>query len=277
MRLNSKVTWGLAWAGLALVVAVPSADFLTGRLGSSTAAVVTSTTDPVKTSSVTTTRTSNGITITPGGTTPPATADSPPADPVDKLLKSGKSLPSYITDDKAASVEPTKVAALDPAATVAPAPVAAAPTPFPSWARPHNAPAARQAAEPTVIVDETSVAKAPSSSPKPAPQSTQVATTGPVPPANIPESGNWDPGLASYLAKNGLLDDDGRSTANVTQANAQDDYDPDGFFLSDGPNNDAAAKRRARLRALFGDDCYDEATDTDLCEDDADGSPYEQF
>ncbi len=33
MRLNSKVTWGLAWAGLAVVVAVPSADFLTGKVG----------------------------------------------------------------------------------------------------------------------------------------------------------------------------------------------------------------------------------------------------
>ncbi len=30
MKLNSKVTWGLAWTGLAVILAVPSADFLTG-------------------------------------------------------------------------------------------------------------------------------------------------------------------------------------------------------------------------------------------------------
>ena len=44
MRLNSKLTWGLAWAGLAIVVAVPSADFLTGKGGK--AAVLTSTVEP---------------------------------------------------------------------------------------------------------------------------------------------------------------------------------------------------------------------------------------
>ena len=40
MKLNSKVTWGLAWTGLAVVLAVPSVDFLTGRLGSKDAAAV---------------------------------------------------------------------------------------------------------------------------------------------------------------------------------------------------------------------------------------------
>ena len=81
MRLNSKVTWGLAWAGLAVVLAVPSADYLTGAFGlkSNTAAVITSTTDPVapvvkapaaapseqKTAEVTTTVTKTGVTITP--------------------------------------------------------------------------------------------------------------------------------------------------------------------------------------------------------------------
>src|SRR6185312_3041800 len=33
MRLNSKLTWGLAWAGLAVVLVVPSADYLTGQFG----------------------------------------------------------------------------------------------------------------------------------------------------------------------------------------------------------------------------------------------------
>ncbi|MBN8903560.1 MAG: ATP-binding domain-containing protein [Rhodospirillales bacterium] len=33
MGLNSKLTWGLAWAGLAVVLAVPSADYLTRQFG----------------------------------------------------------------------------------------------------------------------------------------------------------------------------------------------------------------------------------------------------
>ena len=65
MRLNSKVTWGLAWAGLAVVLAVPSADFLTGGFGKGdNAAVLTSDIEPVKpaeTASVTTTKTPNGV------------------------------------------------------------------------------------------------------------------------------------------------------------------------------------------------------------------------
>ena len=54
MRLNSKVTWGLAWAGLALVLAVPSADYLTGQFGrdARNAAVLTSDVEPVKTAAV---------------------------------------------------------------------------------------------------------------------------------------------------------------------------------------------------------------------------------
>ena len=81
MRLNPKVTWGLAWTGLALVLAVPSADFLTGQFGKDArnAAVLTSDIAPVKTAAVepaapakttkvTTVKTDKGIKIVPAGT-----------------------------------------------------------------------------------------------------------------------------------------------------------------------------------------------------------------
>jgi hypothetical protein len=212
-----------------------------------------------------------------------------PADPVDKFLESGKTLPSYITDDGQAApvVEPTKVAAIDPAVAAVPSPVLVAPTPFPSWARPHASPAApveTTTTEPVVIVDEDAIGVAP-----PAQQpiileepDARVANTGPVPPADIPEGDeNWDDeGLSTYLSQNGMLDDE-RSSATVTQTNtqaAQGNYDPDGFFLSDGPNNDnAAAARRAKLRDLFGDDCYDPDTGADICAGDAGTEPFELF
>ena len=51
MKLNSKVTGGLAWAGLALVLAVPSADMLTKP--SVKSATITSDMDAIQTASVT--------------------------------------------------------------------------------------------------------------------------------------------------------------------------------------------------------------------------------
>jgi len=252
MRLNSKVTWGLAWAGLAVVLAVPSADFLTGGFGKGDkAAVLTSDVEPVKpaeTASVTTTKTTNGVIITPAGS-------KTPADPVEAAQSSAKPLPDYISDGKAPTTPDTQVAAIDPA------PVLSAPTPFPGWARPRFetkpvAPAATTApaatisapvaittapAEPAVIVDETTLTGSVS---QPA---------GPVPPAPIvDDSDNWDTeSLRQYLENRGILDDGrtDRSSARVTERSTET-YDPDGFYLSDGPNGDRETRRERILRLL---------------------------
>ena len=254
MKLNSKVTWGLAWIGLAIVVAVPSADFLTGKMGGGTAAVITSTTDPVistkpaapaldiapvvKTAAVTTKVTKNGVTIIPAGSSPAEASSGP----VDKLIKSGKPLPDYITDDTAKtatpSVEPapTQVAAL-PAAPVI------APTPFPSTARPPVL-AKVVPADPLVIDDS-------------ADDQAAIDTPGvtPVPPAGLRDDNavSWKQArLNRYLEKHGLIDESGRSSATVTTERPSGDYDPNGFYLSDGPNN-SRASRRARLERMFAE------------------------
>lgn len=267
MRLNSKVTWGLAWTGLAVVLAVPSADFLTGRLGArDSAALLTSDVDPVKTAAitpadalpaktVTTVKTKNGISIVPPGGTVPA-------DPVDKVLAKGKGLPSYISDETSPAKVATKsdvkvetqVAAINPTA----------PTPFPSWARPKGAPAATvpvitapaktiakatPSPEPVVIVDDTTLT---GSIDKPA----RIAPPAPI----VDDSANWDEEtLRQYLERRGILEgsDGDRSTARVTERSTR--YDPDGFYLSDGPNSDRMARetRRQRVQRLLdesGDD-----------------------
>lgn len=253
MRLNSKVTWGLAWTGLAVVLAVPSADYITGRLGGGgdKAAVLTSDIDPVRaatTTTVTTVKTKNGISIVPAGSTPPA------ADPVEKALNGGK-LPDYISDGDKPAEKPTQVASL-------PEPVAA-PTPFPAWARPKvTAPAipaittptptvtATTSPEPVVIVDDKTLTG-----------SIAVPdTTGPLPPAPIvDDSENWDTeSLRQYLERRGILEGgDERSSATVTQRS--NTYDPNGFYLNEGPNSDRTTRetRRQRLQRLFeesGDD-----------------------
>lgn len=282
MKLNSKVTWGLAWAGLAVVVAVPSADFLTGKMGTSgTAAVITSTTEPVtpakvaatrpvapalsadpapvKTAEVTTRVTKNGVTIIPAGSDPAVRAST---DPVNKYLKNGKPLPDYLTGgdstDTAGAATPaptepstTQVAALPTAPVVAP-------VPFPSTARPPNTP---KLPDTPVIVDDSGDQQA----------AIDDGDITPVPPAGI---NNDDVYLNSkrarldrYLEQNGLLNDDGgssRSSATVSVRRPQSDYDPDGFYLSDGPNGDRArAERRARVERMFeGDQGEDDNQDS---------------
>jgi len=257
MRLNSKVTWGLAWTGLAVVLAVPSADFFTGQFGQggNKAAVLTSTTEPVqaatkvastkpvaakptRTATVTTKVTKDGVTIVPAGT--PTAA----ADPVDNLLRKGKPLPDYISDGAAppAATEPTQVASLDPA------PVAVAPKPFPG--RPLDLIGPSRPA-PAVIVDED---------PLDSEQALLEDPAGPVPPMGIGND-RGDPRLTQYLSNNGLLDGaapDGRSSASVIVVKRPPaDYDPDGFYLSDGPNNAPLRGHRSRLRPLFEDDGED--------------------
>ena len=291
MRLNSKLTWGLAWAGLAVVLVVPSADYLTGVLGKgkTSTALITSTTEPVKlpapvkvkpaqtanvtkTGSVTTKVTKNGVSIVPNTVAPAAStqvasnsAGAPVLDQVDKLVQSGKKLPDYISDgDTTGSIPPTttsttakpggettQVATIDPQAT------AAAPVPFPR--RPpdvaHAAlPKPVQPKQPTVIVDEQQLATQEATA---MPDQLDVGDdAGPVPPAGLPD--DWrtirQRKLMTYLEKNGLVDGasaDGRSSASVTIIQKPSpDYDPDGFYLSDGPNGSKAA-RRARIERML--------------------------
>jgi hypothetical protein len=257
MKLNSKVTWGLAWVGLAVVLAVPSADFLTGRLGGGgdSAAVLTSDVEPVKTApapakTVTTVKTKDGISIVPAGSTPSA------ADPAAKVLSNGKPLPDYISDgDTAPTKTETQVASLpDPAV---------APTPFPSWARPVatpepvistvTAPVTATSPEPVVIVDETQTGSIPG----------PVVDPGPVPPAAIvDDSQNWDTeSLRQYLERRGILEG-GRERSTATVTERSNTYDPDGFYLNEGPNGGRTTRetRKQRLDRLFeesGDDPAD--------------------
>ncbi|RYE07912.1 MAG: hypothetical protein EOP22_15685 [Hyphomicrobiales bacterium] len=268
MRLNSKVTMGLAWTGLAVVLAVPSADYLTSAFGNGDkAAVLTSDIEqavtakvpqtsaakpelkPTETAAiaptVTTTKTSNGVIITPAGS-------SLPQDPVDKFLQSGKPLPDYISGTNAtttpakpvltAPAAETQVAAIDPKVP---------PTPFPAWARPAFMPApvkaipvapavtAAPVVEPVVIIDETT-------------QTGSIAVpTGPVPPsAIVDDTQNWETeSLRDYLERRGILEGGSeRSSATVTQRS--NDYDADGFYLSDGPNGDRETRRQRILRLL---------------------------
>ena len=254
MRLSPKLTWGLAWTGLALVLAVPSADFLTGQFGKDgrNAAVLTSDVEPVKTAAVEpaapakttkvpTVKTDKGIRIVPAGSKPAANS----TDPVEKYLSTGKPLPDYISDGDAPQTDDPRsdqqVAIVTPDAVVAPR------LPLPATARPKPmmgppAPAAPIATQPeAVIVDESTLT------------GSLAEPAGPVPPSPIVDDiDNWDTeSLRDYLERRGILeggDEPARSSATVTQRD--DDYDPDGFYLNDGPNSDRTSRETRRQRIL---------------------------
>jgi len=237
MKLDGKVKGGLAWAGLVVILAVPAANMVVGNPTSGTAnsavtvadagatkpllkvpaAAKPAATDPIETASTTTT-----------------------ADPVDKLLSKGKKLPSYISDgDSATPTKPTASTTDKPAAPVklkpispttpikgptevaTVAPTETPPVPLPRSSRPKaTAVASLPAEEKPLIVDENKVRQQENAGVEPFPLSDGEVVTG-------DELEEWDSGsLADYLERKGLL----------SQTSAEDGYDPDGFFLDEGPN-----------------------------------------
>ena len=227
MKLDAKLKGGLAWAGLVVILAVPSADILFGKSdGKATANTATvadvapaAKIDPIETASVDT------------------------KDPVNVYVNKGKKLPSYISDGNDVAVE--KPAVLKPAAPVAkPTEVASVapatetpPVPLPRGARPKWTVATAPAEEKPLIIDESEVALVSPAKPvAPFPLSDDGTDNGTAPEVTSDQLEEWDSGsLADYLAKKGLLSDN-------SQSQQTNEYDPDGFFLDEGPNT----KRRVR-------------------------------
>ncbi len=126
--------------------------------------------------------------------------------------------------------------------------------PFPAWARPH--PVAKPAAPATTTAPVAITKTAPAEEPVIVDESTLTGSirppSGPVPPAPIvDDTRNWeDESLRQYLEKRGILEggSSDRSSARVTERS--NNYDPDGFYLSDGPNGERETRRQRILRLL---------------------------
>jgi len=166
MKFDSKVKGGLAWAGLFVILAVPSADLLFGKPTTPAANLaITSDTAQVK-PVVPATKTE--LKADPVQT---ASVDKPAnsTDAVDTYLNKGKKLPAYISD--AGTTPAVKPAA--PALTLpvkAPVEVASIspvqetpPVPLPRSARPvakvASVPVTPAPAEQPLIIDETDLAQ----------------------------------------------------------------------------------------------------------------------
>lgn len=226
MKLDARLKGGLAWTGLFVVLAVPSADILLGdrdRAAATTTAVA-SLESGARSSVVPALK----LPAKPGAVAA-SSEGARSADPVDSFVNSGRPLPDYISDGDVASAgdtgasDPIEVANLS----------RDVPVPLPRTARPATPAAATTASlqQAPLIVDEELVAR--------------NAPLEPFPPSeDAPmiegeQLEEWDSGsLAEFLERNGLLADD-----QAASEPASSPYDPDGFFLDEGPN-------RSRVRRL---------------------------
>lgn len=253
MILNSKITGGLAWAGLVLVLAVPSADMLTKpsaktvTLGAGADATETASIAPAAKPVV------SAVKPVAPATAPVATAAAEP-DVIEDYVSSGKKLPSYISDAPVTTAQaPAATKPLAVPTAPATAPVAAdgrtevasfAPVPYPASMRPRPVTTATVTTDEQspLILDEEAVAQ-------------REATLRAVEPVLADEPTvigddqlqEWDSGsLADYLERRGLI-------SEAEQARPVDsDYDPDGFFLSDGPNrSEVRVVRRIKKPEFF--------------------------
>jgi hypothetical protein len=264
--MDRRITGGLAWAGLLLIVAVPSADLITQQFSSGSALSVTPAKMPVVEAKklpvvavVTEKAPVPAVKKTPVADKTPIAAVAPVADAA-PAPKKGKPMPSYISDGKQGeTIE--DIAIVTPKAeakpALAPARVIPGATPVTGDANgPKVIISAPTARPPVTVPAPEQVASIPADpvavdAPIPMPASMRPASvprpqndamrTGAITPVNqsgydnssdivsSDELADWESGpLEEFLAKR-------RGDKRVQVQ--PDNYDPNGFFLSDGPNS----------------------------------------
>lgn len=249
MKIDRRITNGLAWAGAVLVVAIPAADFVLrqaeGTPNTQFASVQEKAASPRPTTERPQVAQAESTPVTPSSTAAPARSTSG-GDAVDSFMQSGRELPSYISGGSPAAAP----AAPRPAATT-PAPVA---TPAPTTTRPvvttpPPATAAAPVTPPTAAPIKTVTLPTPVSQRPPsvdraaAPIAAAPVTLNPRAPLQSPliidqpaavvtaqDLADWESGpLSDFLAN--------RGGGRQAQPAPVSDYDENGFFLDQGPNS----------------------------------------
>lgn len=206
MKLDAKVKGGLAWAGLIVILAVPAADIMFGKPGATSASTATATdTASVAPKPAATRPVLTLPTAKPAATDPIQTASTGEGEAVDKYVKSGKKLPSYISDADEVASAPASATTKPAAPVTAPSQVATVeqspPVPLPRTARPKATEVASlPAEEEPLIIDETRLNDQASVQRFPLSDEGRVVTSD--------ELEEWDSGsLADYLERKRLLSD----------------------------------------------------------------------
>jgi hypothetical protein len=269
MQINRRVTNGLAWAGLFLVVGVPAADLVSARLmGEPESIAVMSQQAPVPQplsqrpaapeaekpvavqEPAAEQKPVEAVAAAEPVKTPSAPAAKPAAasgDVVDSYLSSGKKLPSYITGAEEPAQAATTPQRIEPAPTT---PAATKPATIPPATAASQPPVQPVAQDPVETASVTPQKIAPTPMPlsmRPTPVSRQLASQPSAEEIVIPEREvadyeapvtaedleDWEYGpLTDFLARQERSG--ARSEARVNRESNY--YDEDGFFLSDGPN-----------------------------------------
>lgn len=277
MQIDRRVTNGLAWAGVLLVVGIPTADILSAQfLGDPTptaqiamveriapvpaplsqrpaAPVVkpeaqVAVVAPVKPVVVAPPAKPavQAAAETPAKPAVPAPAAANPAtqtaDAVNAWLDSGKPLPSYITD-KSSGAQPTQVAATPPAR----APIVAAPTTAPAAIDPVQV-ASIQQPKVAPMPMPLSMRPSPVAVVRPAAANVPVAVVGPNNDLIVATPGSGPRPPADITAQELEDWESGPLAEFLAQrqgSRADVTYDNDGFFLDEGPNRQP--RRRDRV------------------------------
>ncbi len=253
MKMDRRLTNGLAWAGALLVIGIPAADYLTGTFAGtpSVAVVDAAPLAPAETAAVVP-KPAPAVQVAeaakPAPKPAPAPVAKPPAaagasDPVSGFLQSGKELPSYITGGDAQTAvvpakppaqpqvtapvapKPAEVATTPaPVEQVAVLPAKAAPTPMPLSMRPQPV-SVPLACDQPLIIDQAA--------PRPgAPQPSDFFTSE--------DLEDWESGpLTEFLAKRGQQS----SATYKVQQNVPPPPQENGFWLDEGPQGDRPIRR----------------------------------
>ena len=162
MKLSNRLTSGLAWAGLALVVGVPVADFATSKLSPTASSLAMN--EAGTPAAVSSDKVAKGVVLQSApvkAPVNPGVAPAPTTPPKVAKVPSASKVPSYISDTPAAVAAAKTIAA--PAKTEAAIkPAAAVPAKTEATTKPAAAPAKIEAtAKPVVapVTTETAVAE----------------------------------------------------------------------------------------------------------------------
>lgn len=262
MKMDRRLSNGLAWAGALLVIGIPAADYLTGTFADTRApSVAVVDAEPVEAevaeaaAVVTPTASKPAVQVAEvAKPAPKPQAATNTSDPVDGYLQSGRELPSYITGGDTASVKPAQPAAAQSPAVQAPKPAeTVATTPAPAATTPNSvgttpAPTQQVAALPAKVApipmplsmrpqpvtvplaaDQPLIIDGPAGGPvvRPPPQQSADFVTS-------EDLEDWESGpLSEFLARRNQ-----QSSATYRVQQNPSSYDPDGFWLDQGPRGD---------------------------------------
>lgn len=268
MKMDRRLTNGLAWAGALLVIGIPAADYISGAFaggaGPSIAVVDATPTAPATATPPAAAKPAPAVEKAAEApkpapvpeTTPQAVAGS--SDPVDGFLQSGRELPSYITGGGApAATKPTQPTTRPQIATpapTAPTPTQTATTP-PAAQPPMTQPNQQVAALPPKVAPipmPLSMRPQPVTVPLASNQQPLIIDRPTVPPAALPtqqqqqgdfvsseDLQDWESGpLSEFLARRNQ-----QSSATYQVQQNQPAYDGNGFWLDEGPRNNRPSQR----------------------------------